>query len=354
MKIIHTSDIHLASPLTARLTPIAARDRKKELTLTFRRIIEDAMRSGAEAVIVAGDLFDNERVSARAIDDIMGIIEKCPTVTFFYLPGNHEKDLIRESGVTLPENLKIFDDDWTYFKLGELTVAGRREICDDAFASLKLDGDGVNIVVLHGELAERTKSPDKIGTKDIENLPIDYLALGHYHSYSATNINRRTTAVYCGTPEGRGFDEAGDKGYVIIDTNGKFITHRFKKSAARTLHIIEVDISVAQRHIELEDRVSEAITVARGEDLVRVVLVGEHAPGMQRDTESLEKRFSPSFFYFEVKDKSRLRISPEEYKNDKSLKGEFIRLVMSKDGLTDEEKEAVIECGIRALAGETV
>ena len=100
--------------------------------------------------------------------------------------------------------------------------------------------------------------------------------------------------------------------------------------------------------------VGEAIADIPAPDLVRVVLVGEHAPGVQRDTESLEKRFSPSFFYFEIKDKSRLRISPEEYKNDKSLKGEFIRLVMSKDGLTDEEKEAVIECGIRALAGETV
>ena len=314
MKIIHTSDIHLASPLTARLTPIAARERKKELTLTFRRIIEDAMRSGAEAVIIAGDLFDNERVSVRAIDEIMGIIEKCPTVTFFYLPGNHEKDLIRESGVTLPENLKIFEDEWTYFKLGDVTVAGRREFSDDAFASLALDSDEINLVVLHGELTERTKSPDKIGVKDIENLPIDYLALGHYHTYSVTNISNRTTAVYCGTPEGRGFDEAGDKGFVIIDTNGKFITHRFKKSAARTMQIIEVDISGIQRHVELEDRVFEALKEARGEDLVRVVLVGEHAPGMQRDTESLEKRFSPSFFYFEVKDKSRLRISPEEYK----------------------------------------
>ena len=354
MKIIHTSDIHLASPLTTRLTPSAARERKKELTLTFRRIIEDAERAGAEALIIAGDLFDNERVSARAIDEIMGIIEKCHDLTFFYLPGNHEKDRILESGVNIPRNLKIFGEDWTYFKLGEVTIVGRREICDDAFSALTLNEDEVNLVVLHGELSERTKAPDKIGTKDIEALPIDYLALGHYHSYSATNIGKRTTAVYCGTPEGRGFDEAGDKGYVVVDTNGKFITHRFKKSAARTMRIIEVDISDAERHIELEDRVSSALTEARSEDLVRVVLIGEHAPGVQRDTESLEKRFSPSFFYFEVKDKSRLKISPDEYKNDKSLKGEFIRLVMSKDGLTDEEKEAVIECGIRALAGETV
>lgn len=354
MKIIHTSDIHLCSPLTARLSPAAARERKRELTLTFRRIIDDALRMCAEGVIIAGDLFDNERVSARAIDEIMGIIEKCSTVTFFYLPGNHEKDVIRTSGVKIPENLKIFGEEWTYCKLGEVTVAGRTQISDSAFSSLSLNENEMNVVVLHGELTERTKEPDKIGVKDIERLPIDYLALGHYHSYSAANIGKRTTAVYCGTPEGRGFDEAGDKGYVVIDTDGKFITHRFKSAACRTLRIIDVDISFASRQIELEDLVANALREACSGDLVRIELVGEHAPGAVRDTDSLEKRFAPSYFYLEVKDKSRLKISLSDYKNDKSLKGEFIRLVMSKDELTDEEKDAVIECGIRALAGEII
>lgn len=354
MKIIHTSDIHLCSPLTTRLSPIAARARKRELMLTFRRIIDDALRTCAEAIIIAGDLFDNERVSAREIDEIIGIIERCHTLTFFYLRGNHEKDVIRTCGVKIPENLKIFGEEWTYFNLGEVTVAGRTQLCDDAFSSLSLNENKINVVVLHGELAERTKAPDKIGVKDIEHAPIDYLALGHYHSYSAVNVGSRAVAVYCGTPEGRGFDEAGEKGYVVIDTDGKFITHRFKSSSSRLLRIIDVDVSGAERQIELEDRVARALGEASADDLVRVELVGEHAPGFVRDTVSLEKRFSPSYFYLEVKDKSRLKISPDDYKNDKSLKGEFIRLVMSKDELTDEEKDAVIECGIRALAGEII
>ena len=128
MKIIHTSDIHLCSPLTARLSPAAARERKRELTLTFRTIIDDALRMNAEGVIIAGDLFDNERVSTRAIDEIMGVIEKCNTLTFFYLPGNHEKDVIQSSGVKIPENLKIFGDTWTYFKLGEVNIIGKSHI----------------------------------------------------------------------------------------------------------------------------------------------------------------------------------------------------------------------------------
>ena len=38
---------------------------------------------------------------------------------------------------------------------------------------------------------------------------------------------------------------------------------------------------------------------------------------------------------------------------DKSLRGEFVRGVLSS-ALTDEQKEKVIECGLSALKGERV
>ena len=354
MKLIHTSDIHLDSPLTSRLSPLRARERKRELTASFRAIIDDAVRIDAKAIIIAGDLFDNERVSISTLEAVMGFIEKAEGITFFYLPGNHEKDRLTASAVAIPENLKIFGEDWTYFRLGNVTVAGKTKITADAFSDLMLSEDGVNIVTLHGVLCDRTDSPDKIGIRDLSELPIDYMALGHYHTYSETKLTNRAKAVYSGTPEGRGFDEAGDKGYVIIDTDTLHTTHTFVKRAFRTLHIIPVDISGLDREIEIENRVAHAISQIQSRDLVRVRLVGEYEPGLRRDTESLTERFSSAFFYFEVKDESRLRISPDDYKNDKSLKGEFIRLVMAKDELSSEEKEDIIECGIRALAGEAI
>ena len=88
--------------------------------------------------------------------------------------------------------------------------------------------------------------------------------------------------------------------------------------------------------------------------MVRVVLVGEHEPDSTRDVDSLKNRFRSYFFYFAVKDESRLKISAEDYKNDKSLKGEFIRLVMAKEGLDEAERDAIIECGIKAMAGEEI
>ena len=353
MKLIHTSDIHIDSPLTARLSPAAARERKREVITSFRNIIDDARKIGAAGIISAGDLFDNDKISLKSIDSVMGIIENASDVTFFYLPGNHEKDRITTSGILLPENLKIFGEDWTYFKIGNLTLAGRSKISSDMFSSLSLYENDVNIVTLHGELAEYDY-PEKISMRAFSKLPVDYLALGHYHSYSQTEISKRCTAVYSGTPEGRGFDEVGEKGYVVIDTEGKRVTHKFVSHSIRILHCVDVDISGACREIEIENRVAAALAKIPSNDVVRVTLVGEYEPGLKRDTDSLNQRFGAKYFYFETKDTSKLRISAEDYKNDKSLKGEFIRLVLSKGELSDDEKAEIIECGIRALAGETV
>ena len=51
------------------------------------------------------------------------------------------------------------------------------------------------------------------------------------------------------------------------------------------------------------------------------------------------------------KDSTRIAINPEDYKLDKSLKGEFIRTVSADPALTDEEKGKIIACGINALVG---
>jgi len=43
-----------------------------------------------------------------------------------------------------------------------------------------------------------------------------------------------------------------------------------------------------------------------------------------------------------------------KYQNDISLKGEFIRLVLNQEDLTDEQKSKIIRTGIKALSGEEV
>ena len=210
MRLIHTSDIHLDSPLTTHLSSDRVRERKRELVATFKRTVERAEMLDAIGYIIAGDLFDTEKVTRSSLENLLAIIARSPQISFFYLFGNHEKKLLVESGVELPKNLKLFDDDWTYFRLDDVVVAGRCQTAKNMFDTLKLDPTKRNIVVLHGELCDRSDEGGAIGVKEIEKLPIDYLALGHYHTYSATSIGPRCTAVYSGVAEGRGFDEVGE------------------------------------------------------------------------------------------------------------------------------------------------
>ena len=351
MKILHTSDIHIDSPLTARLTSDKARERRAELRSGFSRLISEARLQGVKAFIIAGDLFDESKISRRSLLSVLDAISEAREISFYYLPGNHEGDALISSGAVLPENLNIFGDEWTYFESDEVCFAGRGRICENIFDSLALSEGKKNVVVLHGELRDGKCADGVIGTKDAAERGISYLALGHYHSYSSTRIDEKCIAVYSGTPEGRGFDETGEKGYVMIDTDEE-LSFEFVPFAKRRLHIAEVDITGLTRPSEIEERTDIALSSIPYSDIVRLELVGGYPPELWRDTERLLQKFSGKFYYFEVKDSSRPIINPDSYKNDKSLKGEFIRTVMADDALSEDEKARIILCGINALMGE--
>ena len=352
MRLIHTSDLHMGSPLTARLPHEKIRQRKRELLSTFRRMVEEGARLGVSAVIIAGDLFDSENVGVRTVDEAAAVIAGAPEITFYYLTGNHEKNAFADAGLPLPENLRIFDTGWTYFDVGSLTIAGRSECAAGMFDTLSLSPERKNIVVLHGELRDRSAPECVIGEKEIPEDKVDLLCLGHYHTYAEKKINRRTTAIYCGTPEGRGFDETGDKGFVLLDVREKKIETSFIPFAKRRLHEVSADISVASRALDVHEAVREAIRDIPEKDLVRVVLTGERMPELRYDTETIVERFGHEYYHFEVRDASRLALHPDDYRFDKSLKGEFIRLVSEEASLSEDERDAVIRCGLRALAGE--
>ena len=72
----------------------------------------------------------------------------------------------------------------------------------------------------------------------------------------------------------------------------------------------------------------------------------------EKDKAFIENKISKSFYYFEIKDSSKLLTRSDDYKYDRSLRGEFIRLVLEDDSIAEEEKEKIIHCALSALAGE--
>lgn len=350
MKIIHTSDLHLDSPLTSKLSADKSRERRKELLNNFSRLILEAKKHGAEFIIIAGDLFDSKRISERAVEAVFDAISEASDVNFLYLPGNHDDDAVAKTKIASLANFHILcGDNRSLSVASDVTVTGITRGGKGAFDSLSLDSGKKNIVVMHGELKESASDVEHIPLKEAAGKSIDYLALGHYHSHSKTVIDKRGIAVYSGTPEGRGFDEAGECGYVLIDTSGSTLTHKFIPFATRKMHIIPLDISRAEKTADIIREAQNSLSAIDGRDLVRLTLVGEFSPELWRDNEAIAKALKDRFYYFEIKDNSRVYLNPEAYKNDKSLKGEFIRTVLADSSIDDLTKSKIIECGIEAL-----
>ena len=67
----------------------------------------------------------------------------------------------------------------------------------------------------------------------------------------------------------------------------------------------------------------------------------------------MSARLSEKFFFLKIEDESRLAIDFNEYKNDLTERGEFVRQV-SRYEMNERLREEVLEVGLKALIGEDI
>lgn len=362
MKIIHMSDIHLDSPL-ARLDSDRRSVRRAELIRAFENAVEYAVKEGAQAVIIAGDLFDRSKVSAAAKNAVLAAIRKNPQIGFYYLKGNHDKSDFLSGEEDIPSNLYMFDEKWKTYDLGEnVSLTGTeltKENSAEIYSSLSIDPGRFNIVVLHGQDAQSVSKDgaEVISIKDLKNKGIDYLALGHIHSFRLENLDLRGTYCYPGCLESRGFDETGEHGFVMLDIHedGSFET-KLISAPIRSAHVCSVDITGLSTTPDITDRVkAELETAGYGSgDLVKVELLGNVDFECEKNIEYIAGIFEGKYFDFKLKDLTKLKVDYGKYRLDESLKGEFIRIVEAEPEISEEDKAEIIRIGIRALMGEGV
>ena len=136
-KIIHCADLHLDSPMETHMTEEQASIRNTEIIHTFLRLTEYAAKNDVRAVIIAGDMFDGERIKIRTVDEILDAIRRTPNVDYLYLAGNHDGATYAFADHDMPDNLKIFGKEWTTYKYDSVAISGV-EICEANSQSLYL------------------------------------------------------------------------------------------------------------------------------------------------------------------------------------------------------------------------
>ena len=190
-----------------------------------------------------------EQLSADVMHDLVGQIaeildamRRTPNVDYLYLAGNHDGDTYAFADHDMPDNLKIFGKEWTTYKYDSVAISGV-EICEANSESLYLQvpyENGVaNIVTLHGQ-AGAVSGVDQVNISKLKNKGIDYLALGHIHTYAEQTLDGKGIYCYSGCLEGRGFDECGPKGFVLLTVDSNRIQHEFVPFSRRHLPYLDI------------------------------------------------------------------------------------------------------------------
>lgn len=345
MKLIHTADVHLDSPLNSNLSYEKAKVRRREILLSFLSLVDYAVENDVRVVIIAGDLFDSAIASAETESLVLEKIASVGAVDFLYLKGNH--DLSFEFKKQLPDNLKLFEGDFCKYSYDNVCIGGIA-LNSEAYDMLDFDAENYNIAVMHGNV---NNSSDEyyINLNELKNKNIDYLALGHIHKSDQGKVDKRCAYAHCGCLDGRGFDECGEKGFMLVDTDKK--SYEFIPFSSRIIEEITVDISSAASTLQIISLIETATESIEEENIVRVVLSGKIKESVIKDALLIKSHFDKKFFSFSLKDNSVCSYDYNDYKNDISLKGEFIRKALESD-MDEIQRDRVISAVMCALNSE--
>ena len=393
VRLIHTADLHLDSAFSSRFSKEEAEERRQSLLMAWNRLLSYGIEKKVQAVLIAGDLFDSAVVSRSTMEIFLSSIRRNPDISFFYLRGNHDTENTFRFQENLPKNLFLFSKGGKKYRLNEkLILAGKEyygstERNKDAFSGQSFwdfKEEDCNLFMLHGELTESDiryplESASGIGVRNEESAeqdrnaenevqdnagislkalsryPVHYLALGHIHKRGEGQFGSIRYA-YPGCLQGRGFDEEGEKGFFYLEVNEetKEIQTEFIPIKEGEFRILELELCEEDDSLSALEKIEEKIKeeACTEKDSLRILLKGEKSPEGERNLRYLERALSERFSYVEVKEESRLVLRKEDYIHEKSLKGEFLRMVSDSESLSEEEKEKIILLGIGLLQGE--
>ena len=345
MRFIHLSDLHIGKRVNG--FPMLEDQR-----YILEQILERTKESAADAVIIAGDIYDKPVPSAEAVDlfdDFLVGLTKLG-VRVFLISGNHDSAerisyagrLLRESQVYISPRfdgtihpISVSDDygivnvylipyihpslvrnAWPEEKIGSYDDA-MRVLLEKSGA----DPNARNLAVVHqfvtagGQSPEETDSEEKhVGGLDNVDASafdaFDYVALGHLHGPQRIG---RDTIRYAGSPLKYSFSE---------EKQNKSITlAELKEKGKVTYDLLPLEAKRDLRTVRgtFEEVTSPEFTARRkGDDYYRVILTDEN--DVPNALSRLRRRFYENLMILEydnARTSSDVRIEAEEGEEEK-------------------------------------
>jgi DNA repair protein SbcD/Mre11 len=357
MKLLHFADLHLDAPF-AWAPPETARIRRRNRRETLTRIVALAESEAVDAILCAGDLFEQDRIGPDTVEFLRSTFERTDRRVFL-APGNHDWLSARSpyALVDWSPNVHVFTDaELRPVELADgLTLWGTAHRApantDGPFATFRVDRGGVSVALAHASeratLAWQESGKAPHAPFDAAELPATGLAhafLGHYHLPRDAELH-----TYPGNPDPLDFGETGERGAVIATVAGDGTVARERRDVSVSeVHDLEVNVDGATHSDEVAATVRERLASLSG--CVRVTLVGELAPSVQLDLRELE-RIGAHLEGLVVR-AGRLTVGHDlgGIAAESTVRGQFVRSALEE--ITDPElRRRVVITGLRALEG---
>lgn len=349
MRFVHTADVHLdACFASSRMPARVANRRRQSIRDVFHGIVERAREWSADALLISGDLFEQERVTRDTVAFLLAELASLGSIPVVIAPGNHDPYISGSpyKTETWPENVHIFSrPSWSTLSLceGRLRVHGFAfdgyDISENPYGTLGIEeNDALHIAVAHG--SERGHQPPDgksyapFDAADLAHPLLKYVALGHFHRVTEIDGAPATAMWYPGMPEGQGFDESGPRHYLEVEIENDAVAVKPVVSSRVIFAAYELDCSTFASAQEVVDRIRAWASAESLPQVARVTLKGSCRPSILNELPGIYDAASGDFEHLLLLNETAPIEDYEDLARETSTLGVFI------SRLNDEIRDA--------------
>lgn len=229
MKLLHSADLHLDSPMRGLVAYDSAPIDQLRLAtrVALGNLVDAAVEEQVDAVLLAGDIFDGDwphyGTGVHFVSE-MGRLREAG-IPVVIVTGNHDAESKLTKSLRLPGNVRMLDtrkpQTVTFEDIG-LAVHGQGyampAVLDDLSIGYPAPAAGMlNVGLLHtsadGRPGHERYAPCSVSA--LAQRGYDYWALGHVHHREVLHAD--PPIVFPGNVQGRGLRETGPKGATLIE-----------------------------------------------------------------------------------------------------------------------------------------
>ncbi len=325
-RLLHLADVHLGAR-HHDLGPVAAQQRERQFE-AFRRALDLALEERVDLVLVAGDLFDSNQQPRRSVERAAAELGRITGAggRVVLIPGTHDvydhsslyrihdlaalaraKDAAKEGlndgadrfVVLTPERPEVV------FPALDLIVYGRvfdtKRAPRSPLAGFSAADDTRarwRVGLIHGSLRieGKVEADDVLFTAaEVAASGLDYLALGHWHSFQQGRAGS-TTWAYAGAPEPVAVDQDGAGQVVLVDLEEASGAKEVRLDARRVgrTRFLRLDIDAAE--VASQHALVERLRTQADPDLViDARLVGVEPDALDLNDDEVERQLDGAF-----------------------------------------------------------